>query len=143
MESPRRKLNKLFKENQLSNKDSSEENNFIHHRESSELSNVNIYPLLSNIQIYNIIFQNKAKDENNKMMVFNKTVQKILKLANIDENDIFSFILFYINEINLEAIGENKDLYNINYNNLMNIINYVHIIYKDSDIKIHKSSLIY
>ena len=141
MEIPGRKLSKLSKENQSSRKDSSEENNFIHHRESSELSIVNFYPLLSNIQIYNIIFPNKAKDGNNKIIVFNRSIQKILKFANIDENDIFYFILFYINEINLEAIGENKDLYNINYNNLMNIINFVHINYKNNDIKIHKSSL--
>ena len=141
MESTGRKLSKLAKENESSHKDSSEENNFIHHRESSELSIVNFYPLLSNIQIYNIIFPNKAKDGNNKIIVFNRSIQKILKSANVDENDIFSFILFYINEINLEAIGENKDLYNINYNNLMNIINFVHINYKNNDIKIHKSSL--
>ena len=140
METPTQ-LSKLSCDNQSTNRDSSEKNNFINHNEISELFNANIYPLLSNIQIYNIIFQNKKKNKDNKIFVFNKSIQKILKLANVDEDDVFSFILFYLNEINLEAIGENKDLYNIKYNDLMNIINYIHIRYKNNDIKIHKSSL--
>ena len=108
---------------------------------SHKWTNINIYPSLAHIHIYNIIFPKKTKSINNKMIVFNKSVQKILKLANVDKEDIFSYILFYLNEINLEAVGENKNLYNINYNNLLNIINYVHINYKNNDIKIHISSL--
>ena len=124
------------------NKDSFKENNNILQKKlNNKLSNTNFYPLLSNISIYNIVFQNLTNNANNKMVIFNKSIQKILKLADFEENDIFSFILFYHNEINLEAIGENKSLYNINYNHLMNIINYVHIRYKDEDIKILKSSL--
>ena len=39
----------------------------------------------------------------------------ILKLANIGEEDIFLYILFFLNEINLESVGENKNLYNLIY----------------------------
>ena len=121
----------------------SEENNFIHHKELNASPVEDIYSTLSNISIYNIIIQNNKKNNhaNNKIVVYNKSIQKLLKLAGIDETDIFSFILFYHNEINLEAIGENKSLYNINYNELMNMINYFHIRHKNNDIKIHKSSL--
>ena len=140
METPKQ-LSKLTKDNQSITKDSSEKNNFIHHSESQELFDGNIYPLLSNIHIYNIILQKKSKKGNDKIIVFNKSIQRILQLADVDENDIFSLILFYLNELNLEAVGENKDLYNINYNDLMNIINYVYISYNNDYIKIHKSSL--
>ena len=134
------KISEMDKEPTI--KESFNNNNFIHHKElSDELSNENIFQLLSNITIYNIIFQNKTKNGENKMILLNKSILKILKMANIEEEDIFSFISFYHNEINLEAIDENKDIYNINYNNLMTIINYVHISHNDNDIKIHKSSL--
>ena len=122
-------------------KDSSEENEYILHKELEEIHKGDIYPLLSNILFYNIILQNKPNNENNKIIVYKKSIQKLLKLANIDESDIFSFILFYHNEINLEAMGENKDLYNINYNDLMGALNYFHINTENEDIKIHKSSL--
>jgi hypothetical protein len=120
----------------------SEEYNFNRHKELNTLPIDDIYSTLSNISIYNIIIQNNKKNNgNNKIVVYNKSIQKLLRLADIDESDIFSFILFYHNEINLEAIGENKSLYNINYNELMNMINYFHIRHKNNDIKIHKSSL--
>ena len=122
-------------------KDSSEENEYILHKELEEIHKGDIYPLLSNILFYNIILQDKPNNENNKIIVYKKSIQKLLKLANIDESDIFSFILFYHNEINLEAMGENKDLYNINYNDLMGALNYFHINTENEDIKIHKSSL--
>ena len=122
-------------------KDSSEENEYILHKELEEIHKGDIYPLLSNILFYNIILQNKPNNENNKIIVYKKSIQKLFKLANIDESDIFSFILFYHNEINLEAMGENKDLYNINYNDLMGALNYFHINTENEDIKIHKSSL--
>ena len=120
----------------------SEKDNFIKHKEFNEPTKEDIYSTLSNISVFNIIFQNNKKNHgNNKIVVYNKSIQKLLKLADIDESEIFSFILFYHNEINLEAIGENKSLYNINYNELMNMINYFHIRHKNDDIKIHKSSL--
>ena len=120
----------------------SEKDNFIKHEESIESPKEDILSTLSNISVFNIIIQNNKKNHgNNKIVVYNKSIQKLLKLANIDESEIFSFILFYHNEINLEAIGENKSLYNINYNELMNMINYFYIRHKNADIKIHKSSL--
>ena len=129
------------KYNQLIKRGSVGRGDYIHHKEFDQLTDANIYPLLSNIHNYNIIFPKKTKNFNSKMIAFNKSIQRILKLANVDEADLFSYIVFYLNEINLEAVGENKDLYNINYNNLLNIINYVHINYKNKDIKIHISSL--
>ena len=116
-------------------------NDFIQHKELDQYTKENIYPILSNIPIYNVILKNLTNKGSNKIILFNKSIQKLLKLAQIEESDIFSFILFYHNEINLEAIGENKNLYNINYNELMNMLNYFHIRYKNDDIKIHKSSL--
>ena len=114
---------------------------FIKHKELDQYTKENIFPILSNIPIYNVILKNVTNKGSNKIILFNKSIQKLLKLAKIEESDIFSFILFYHNEINLEAIGENKNLYNINYNELMNMLNYFHIRYKNDDIKIHKSSL--
>ena len=123
----------------------SKEDNFKKNKELNELNELpkeDIYSTLAKIPVYNIIIQNNKKNnENNKIVVYNNSIQRLLKLAGIDESDIFSFILFYHNEINLEAIDENKSLYNINYNELMNMIKYFHIRHNNNDIKIHKSSL--
>ena len=120
----------------------SKQDNFTKNKEFNESPKEDIYSTLSNISVFNIIFQNNKKNHgSSKIVVYNKSIQKLLKLANINESEIFSFILFYHNEINLEAIGENKSLYNINYNELMSMINYFHIRHKNEDIKVHKSSL--
>ena len=99
------------KYNQLIKRGSVGRGDYIHHKEFDQLTDANIYPLLSNIHNYNIIFPKKTKNFNSKMIAFNKSIQRILKLANVDEADLFSYIVFYLNEINLEAVGENKDLY--------------------------------
>ena len=53
------------------NKDSFKENNNILQKKlNNKLSNTNFYPLLSNISIYNIVFQNLTNNANNKMVIF-------------------------------------------------------------------------
>ena len=123
------------------NKKPPDKNIFIHNQITNEFLDRNEYPLIANFPFYNIILENKANNDKEKLFIRNRSVQKLLKLANINESDIFNYILFYINEINFEAIGENENLYNINYNELSNLIDYLHISCDDNDIKVHKNSL--
>ena len=123
------------------NKKPPDKNIFIHNQITKEFLDRNEYPLIANFPFYNIILENKANNDKEKLFIRNRSVQKLSKLANINESDIFNYILFYINEINFEAIGENENLYNINYNELSNLIDYLHISCDDNDIKVHKNSL--
>ena len=51
------------------------------------------------------------------------------------------YILFYHIIINLETSTENMVIYNLNYDNLMDIIKCFHIKYKDDEFQINKNSL--
>ena len=126
---------------------------FIEKKVSNEIAYSTILSLFSDSHQYNIIFPKKTifyeQFNSSKILVENmrkitiriKSLNKILKLANIDQSSIFMYILFYITSINLEASTENMIMYNINYDTLMNIINCFCIKHKNTEIKMPKNSL--
>jgi len=120
---------------------------------SNELIYKTVLSLLSKPHEYNIVFPkqavnneqynpNKSKVENiSKINLDIASIKRIIKLANIDESEILIYILFYNTTINLETSTENLVTYNINYDTLMDIINFFFINCKDEYFKIKKNSL--
>ena len=143
----------IYKNNNYSNIKSINEDHFIENIKSNEIAYTTALLLLAGNHEYNVIFPkqttyyesfNNSKiviEDLRKLIINIKSIEKILKLANINESEILSYILFYHNIIDLETSSENKTIYNINFDTLMKIINYFHIQYKDKNIKIHKNSL--
>ena len=112
-----------------------------------------ILSLLSKSREYNVIFPKQTtyyENYNNskvvvedlrKIIIKLRSIQKILQLANIDNSEIFKYILFYENIINLETTDDNMTIYNINYDKLINILNCFNIKHNDKEFSMNKNSL--
>ena len=143
----------IYKNTSFSNTKYINEDKYIENKISNEIAYTNALSLLSDNHEYKVIFPkqttyyeyfNKNKvtvEDMRKIKIALKSIQKILKLANIGDSEIFMYILFYHIIINLETSTENMVIYNLNYDNLMDIIKCFHIKYKDDEFQINKNSL--
>ena len=143
----------VYKNTNTSLSKSVKKDQFIENEISNELTYRTVLSLLSDSHEYNIIFpkqttyfeyfnNSKVIVENLRKIIINlKSIKRILQLADIDESEILTYILFYHTTINLETSTENLVTYCLNYDTLMNIIEDFHINYKDKDIKVNKNSL--
>ena len=143
----------VYKNTNSSLSKSVKKDQFIENEISNELTYRTVLSLLSDSHEYHIIFPKQTTYfeyfNNSKVIVENlrkiiiklKSIKRILQLADIDESEILTYILFYHTTINLETSTENLVTYCLNYDTLMNIIECFHINYKDKDIKVNKNSL--
>ena len=143
----------VYKNTNTSLSKSVKKDQFIENEISNELTYRTVLSLLSDSHEYNIIFpkqttyfeyfnNSKVIVENLRKIIINlKSIKRILQLADIDESEILTYILFYHTTINLETTTENLVTYCLNYDTLMNIIECFHINYKKKDIKVNKNSL--
>ena len=143
----------VYKNSNTSLSKSVKRDQFIENEISNELTYRTVLSLLSDSHEYNIIFpkqttyfeyfnNSKVIVENLRKIIINlKSIKRILQLADIDESEILTYILFYHTTINLETSTENLVTYCLNYDTLMNIIECFHINYKNKDIKVNKNSL--
>ena len=143
----------VYKNTNTSLSKSVKKDQFIENEISNELTYRTVLSLLSDSHEYNIIFpkqttyfeyfnNSKVIVENLRKIIINfKSIKRILQLADIDESEILTYILFYHTTINLETSTENLVTYCLNYDTLMNIIECFYINYKDKDIKVNKNSL--
>ena len=143
----------IYKKNSFSSSKFINECTFNENIIPNEMTYINILSLLSKFHEYNVIFPkrttyyeyfNNSKvviEDLKKLIIKLKSIKKILKLANIEESEISGYILFYEKIINLEASTDNMTIYNLNYDKLINILNFFHIKYKNKEFQIHKNSL--
>ena len=143
----------IYKKSSFSNSKFISECAFNENITPNEMTYINIVSLLSKFHEYNVIFPKRTtyyeyfnnskvvKEDLRKLIIKLKSVKKILKMANIEESEISGYILFYEKIINLEASTDNMTIYNLNYDKLINILNFFHIKYKNKDFQIHNNSL--
>ena len=143
----------IYKNTSFSNTKYTNEDKYIENKISNEITYASALSLLAKNHEYKVIFPkqttyyeyfNNSKvtvEDMRKIRLAMKSIQKILKLANINDSDIFIYIIFYHTIIDIETSTENMIIYNLNYNNLMNIIKCFYIKYKNDEFHIHKNSL--
>ena len=143
----------IYKKSSFSNSKFISECAFNENITPNEMTYINVISLLSKFHEYNVIFPKRTtyyeyfnnskvvKEDLRKLIIKLKSLKKILKMANIEESEISGYILFYEQIINLEASTDNMTTYNLNYDKLINILNFFHIKYKNKEFQIHKNSL--
>ena len=143
----------IYKNDNTSLSKSLQKDQYIQNQIKNEITYKTVFSLLLDSYEFNVIFPKQTTYyehfNNSKVIVEDmrkiplkiKSIKKLLKLANIEESEILSYILYYYTTINLETFSENLLTYNINYDRLMNIIDCFHFTHKNQDIIIYKNSL--